>query len=307
MNARPSDLSDDASARNTLARVLPNSIFLIVVHAWAVLWAVILPADPWAIGSALLAYAAGMFSSSAGYHRYFSHRSFQTSRWFAFLLGWAAESTLQRGVLWWAAVHRHHHRHSDEPADLHSPVCHGFVHSHIGWVISPEANRIDLGPVADLMRRPELVWLDRYYLIPGIAFPVAVGLFGLTVGGLHGCLWALTWAWAVPLVLLYHGSFTINSVNHVWGNRVYDTPDDSRNNAVLALVSFGEGWHNNHHHYPTSCRQGFLWWQFDITFYVLTLLSWVGLVWDLKAPPARVLAERGQIGATRPPPDEPSS
>lgn len=232
-------------------------------------------------------YAIGMVSVTAGYHRYFSHRSFQTSRPMQFALAWLAQSTVQKGVLWWAAHHREHHRFSDQPGDPHSPWMDGNWHAHLGWVLSADRLERNDQNIPDLLKVPELVWIDRFYLLPALVLGLVLGMFG----GWN----AVVWGFAVPVLGVQHATFTINSVAHLWGVRPYDTADQSRNNALLALLTFGEGWHNNHHFYPGAARQGFLWWQVDLTWYVLVALRSVGMVWDLREPPARVhLARRGR-------------
>ncbi len=233
----------------------------------------------WSLALAAVTYAIGMFGVTGGYHRYFSHRTYKTSRPFAVALAVMAQMTAQKGIIWWARNHRHHHRYSDTPQDLHSPLQKGFVYSHVGWLFDtddhPEGNT-----VADLERVPELAWLDKNWLVP----PVLWGFTYWLIGGWE----ALFTGFFFAMVLLHHGTFTINSLSHVWGTRTYDTADTSRNNFVLALITFGEGWHNNHHHYMRSTRQGFEWWQLDITYLVLKGLERLGLVWDLREPPESV-------------------
>jgi stearoyl-CoA desaturase (delta-9 desaturase) len=229
---------------------------------------------------ALALYPIRMFFVTAGYHRYFSHRTFKTSRVGQAVLAFITQTSMQRGVLWWAATHRHHHRTSDEPDDIHSPVQNGFWYSHLGWSCSPKSNEIQAKECRDLTRYPELVAIDRAKHLPGILFAAIL----LLVGGAH----ALVWGFFVSTVILWHGTFTINSLSHVIGRRRYATTDDSRNNWLLALITLGEGWHNNHHHYQSSCRQGFFWWEVDLTYYGLRALSWVGLVWDVREPPRHI-------------------
>jgi stearoyl-CoA desaturase (delta-9 desaturase) len=230
-----------------------------------------------------------MFAIGAGYHRYFSHRSFSTSRPFQFVLAFLAQSSAQKSVLWWAAKHRDHHLHSDTERDVHSPRQTGFFYSHLGWIFSRKHDRADLSKVADLTRYPELMWLHKYELLAPFALAiicfVAAGWAGLVVG----FLWST--------VLVYHATFCINSLAHVQGSKRYVTGDNSRNNWVLALFTMGEGWHNNHHAYQSSVRQGFRWWELDTTYYILRGLAWLGLVWDLKMPPAKVLRNEHRLGA----------
>jgi stearoyl-CoA desaturase (delta-9 desaturase) len=229
----------------------------------------------------LALYAIRMFFVTAGYHRYFSHRSYKTSRAFQFILAFMAMSSAQKGVLWWAAHHRNHHRFSDTEEDLHSPMQFGFWWSHVGWILSDSYNKTEMHLIRDFAKFPELRWLDRYHLVPPAVLAVALFLFGG---------WgALVWGFFISTVILWHGSFTINSLAHLFGRRRYQTTDTSRNNWWLALITLGEGWHNNHHHYMASVRQGFFWWEIDVTYYVLKLLSWCRIVWDLRIPPPHVL------------------
>lgn len=240
-----------------------------------------------------LVYACGMFFVTAGYHRYFSHRSFKTSRWFQFVLAFGAQITIQKSVLWWAARHRHHHKMSDHPEDVHSTRHHGFWWSHMGWFLSRQYKATDFDSIRDMAKYPELRMLHGHPMdyMPGVLYAALMYVIGGT--------WLLAWGAMIPLVLVWHGTFTINSLSHVFGWQRYDTNDDSKNNPILALVTLGEGWHNNHHHYQRSCRQGFFWWEFDITYYVLRLLSVVGLVWDVTSPPKHVIEGRTR-GEARP-------
>ncbi|MBS1119051.1 MAG: Fatty acid desaturase [Deltaproteobacteria bacterium] len=231
-----------------------------------------------------------MFFVTAAYHRYFSHRSYKTSRWFQFLLALGATTTAQKGPLWWAAHHRIHHKLSDAPGDLHSVIQSGFWWAHHGWILSRDLEDTDLSRIKDFSRFPELRWLNTWWMLPVIG--IAVVMFAL------GGLFALVWGFAVAQVLCWHGTFTINSLSHVWGKRRYATGDDSRNNPVLAVITMGEGWHNNHHHYQVSARQGFYWWEIDCTYYVLRALSAVGLVWDLHGIPARIRDARPDAPAS---------
>ncbi len=228
-----------------------------------------------------LLYYAGMFFVTAGYHRYFSHRTFKTSRWFQFFLAFMAMTSAQKGVLWWAAHHRHHHKYSDTPEDIHSPTQGGFWWSHIGWILSDRFDETRTELIPDLHKFPELRWLNKYHLVP--PFVMAVTLF--LIGG-----WGMMiWGFFIRTVTLWHGSFTVNSLTHVFGRRRYPTTDTSRNSFLIALITMGEGWHNNHHHYMASARQGFFWWEFDPTYYVLKVLSWCRIVWDLRPVPLHVL------------------
>ena len=227
-------------------------------------------------------FALRMLAITAGYHRYFAHRTYKTTRAFQFLLGLAGCTAIQSGPIRWAAVHRYHHRHSDLPGDLHSPRQSGFWWSHMGWVLpgTPDVGDVDLVP--DLWHFPELRWLDRNCLLPPLALAVACFLVGSWSG--------FIWGFVVSTVLVYHATFAVNSLAHLFGRQRYRTGDDSRNNWLVALVTFGEGWHNNHHHYQAAANQGFFWWELDVTYYVLRLVAVAGLIWDLRTPPAHVLA-----------------
>ena len=229
-----------------------------------------------------------MFGITAGYHRYFSHRSFKTGRVFQFVLAVLGTLSVQKGVLWWAANHRLHHKFSDHEGDLHSPLLSGFWWSHVGWILSPDHEETHYDRIPDLAKYPELRWINEHFLVPPIAMAVAL----YAVGGVS---W-LVWGFFVSTTLLWHATFMINSLAHVYGSRRYPTTDTSRNNFWLALLTMGEGWHNNHHCFMNSTRQGFFWWEIDATYYVLKALSWIGVTWDLIEPPARLL-EREIAGA----------
>jgi stearoyl-CoA desaturase (delta-9 desaturase) len=268
--------SPEAVDRPDLATAIP----FLLVHL-ASFSAFLVPFKGWYVGLAVGLYYLRMFGITAGYHRYFSHRSYKTSRVFQFLLACLAMSSSQKGVLWWAAHHRTHHRYSDQPQDVHSPVQRGFWWAHVGWIFAPRNDGAELSRVGDLARFPELRWLERWYFVPPVA--LAAGLL------LWGGLPALIWGFFISTTLLWHGTFTINSLAHVFGRRRYATPDDSRNNWFLSLLTLGEGWHNNHHFYRPAANQGFFWWEFDPTFYALKALSWVGVIWDVRTPPRHVL------------------
>ena len=200
-----------------------------------------------------------------------------------------ATTSIQKGPLWWASKHRHHHKYSDEPNDVHSPVQRGFWYSHVGWITSGDHIHTDLNVVRDLAKFPELVWLNKYHWVA----PVVMGLLCYLAAGWSGLVVGMGWS----TVACWHGTFTINSLTHVFGKRRYATTDDSRNNWWLALITMGEGWHNNHHHFQACARQGFYWWEYDVTYYILRGLAAVGIVWDLKEPPARVYQDVDRAGA----------
>jgi stearoyl-CoA desaturase (Delta-9 desaturase) len=242
-----------------------------------------------AIATCVVLYWLRMFAIGAGYHRYFSHRAYSTSRIFQFILAFLAQGSAQKSVLWWAAKHRHHHLHSDTRQDVHSPRHRGFVYSHVGWIFARQHDATDLLKVADFASYPELIWLHRLEVLPAIMVAALCGLIAGWSGLVVGFLWST--------VLLYHATFCINSLAHVHGRKRYVTGDDSRNNWLLALFTMGEGWHNNHHAYQSSARQGFRWWELDLTFYILKTLSWLGIIWDLKAPPEQVLRNEHRLGS----------
>jgi stearoyl-CoA desaturase (delta-9 desaturase) len=268
--------------------IYPSAIPFILVHlgCFAAIWTGV----TWqALVICVTLYWLRIFVIGAGYHRYFSHRSYTTSRAFQFVLALMCQTTAQKSVIWWASKHRHHHLHSDTEHDVHSPRHHGFIYSHLGWIFARKHTDPDFAKVADLTRYPELMWLHKVEVLPAVVLAglcyLAAGWSGLVVG----FLWST--------VLVYHGTFCINSLAHVSGSKRYVTGDDSRNNFLLAIVTMGEGWHNNHHAYQSSVRQGFKWWEIDPTYYLLCALSWIGLVWDLKTPPELVLRNEQRLGA----------
>ncbi|MEO8845177.1 MAG: acyl-CoA desaturase [Kofleriaceae bacterium] len=250
------------------------------VHLLAIVGIAILGLSWTGVALCAALYLPRMWFVTGAYHRYFSHRAYKTSRWFQFLLALGAASTAQKGPLWWAAHHRVHHKLSDQPGDLHSVIQSGFWWSHMGWILSRDLEETDYSRIKDFSKYPELRWLDKYWVVP----PIAVGTITFLLGG----FFALVWGFAVAQVLCWHGTFTINSLSHIWGGRRYKTEDDSRNNPVLAAITLGEGWHNNHHHYQVSARNGFFWWEYDVTYYGLKALAFVGLVWDLHGVPDHV-------------------
>jgi stearoyl-CoA desaturase (delta-9 desaturase) len=246
-----------------------------------------------AVAVAVAFYFVRMFAITGWYHRYFSHRTFKTSRPVQFLFALLGGSCAQRGPLWWAGHHRHHHIASDTPEDVHSPRHGGFLWSHMGWVMSQTHYAPRLKAIADFAKFPELRFLDRFdILIPtitgfgmfGLGWLLEVQAPGLGTNGLQ----MLIWGFFISTVALFHGTCTINSLSHVYGSQRYQTGDDSRNNLILALITMGEGWHNNHHYYPASTRQGFYWWEIDLTYYGLKLLEQLGLVWDIRNVPTYV-------------------
>ena len=249
-----------------------------------------------ALGLCALTYAVRVFALTGGYHRYFSHNSFKTSRTFAFVLAFLGGTSAQLGALWWAAHHRHHHLHSDTEKDIHSPHVQGLFWSHLGWLLCRKYARTELDRIRDFAKYPELRFLDRFHAIPPILLGVGLYFLGQWLATAHPGLgtngWQLVfWGFFLSTVLVYHATFCINSLTHMVGRRRFNTNDHSRNSLTLALITFGEGWHNNHHRYPVATRQGMYWWEIDITYYILKALSWVGIVWDLRGHPAKLYEE----------------
>lgn len=239
-------------------------------------------------------YFTRMFFVTGGYHRYFSHRTYQTSRWFQFVIAFLAQTSAQKGVLWWSANHRHHHRYSDTVDDPHSKKVYGFWYSHVGWIVGPDHEVTQTELVRDLAKYPELVWLDRHYLVPPVLLGTIVTLVGGVVnGGSLSTMFTAGWStlligFFLSTIILYHATFAINSLMHWIGKPRYRTGEESKNSAILALISLGEGWHNNHHYYQRATRQGFFWWEIDITYYLLKIISWTGLIWDISEVPDHV-------------------
>jgi len=264
--------------------VYPSAVPFVLAHlaCFGALWSGVTWTSVWlAIGL----YWLRMFAVTGGYHRYFSHRTYKTNRFGQFLLALLAQSTAQKSVLWWASKHRHHHRYADTEHDVHSPVHTSFAYSHLGWIFSTQHARFDDSSIADLTKFPELRWLHRFEIAPAIL----LALICFAIDGWAGLFVGFFWS----TVAVYHATFCINSLAHVHGDKDYVTGDESRNNWWLAIITMGEGWHNNHHAYQYSVRQGFRWWQWDPTYYLILGLSKLRLVWDLKEPPQAVI-ERSQ-------------
>lgn len=229
----------------------------------------------------LITYFARHVGLVIGYHRYFAHRSFKTSRWFQFVLALHGSLCAERGALWWAQTHRHHHRFSDTPNDIHSPWYQGILYSHSGWFLDPRHRHVDLKRVPDLARFPELVWIDRWAALPLVTYAVAISLaFGLT---------GFVWGFCVSTVMIWHTTHTIQSISHrLGGVRRYPTNDESRNHWLVGVIALGDGWHNNHHYYPGSARHGFFWWEIDLAWYLLKGLALTGVIWNVKVPPPAI-------------------
>lgn len=247
-----------------------------------------------ALGLCFFSYFIRMFAITGFYHRYFSHRTFKTSRFMQFIFALLGCSAAQKGPLWWAAHHRHHHQYSDQPEDLHSPKQDGFWWSHVGWFLCEKNYLTDFKRIKDYEKFPELFFLNRFDTLVPIIYAVCMFFIGYFAEKFYPELgttsWqCLIWGFFVSTVILSHCTGFINSLSHVFGSRRFQTKDTSRNNFILAIVTLGEGWHNNHHHWPSSCSQGFYWWEVDITYYMLKVLEKLGLIWDVRKVPKEVL------------------
>lgn len=254
----------------------------------------------------LFMYYFRMFFISAGYHRYFSHKTYETSRFFQFLIAFFAQTSIQKGALWWASQHRIHHRYSDTAHDPHSANIYGFFYAHIGWIMGPDYQKTRYDLIQDFAKYPELRFLNRFFMVPPIIMAVIIYFIGNMLNGQGLTDWNAGWSTVVvgyltSTVILYHGTFSINSLMHKIGRRRYRTKDHSRNNAVLALITMGEGWHNNHHYYQGSCRQGFFWWEFDPSYYVLKTLALFGIVWNIRPVPVEVKYGSKRLDGKKPP------
>ncbi|WP_024931237.1 acyl-CoA desaturase [Methylophilus sp. OH31] len=272
-------------------RVLPFvALHLALVALFWVGW------SPFAVIFAILMYVVRMFAITGFYHRYFAHKTFQTSRIAQFIFALIGATAVQRGPLWWAAHHRCHHMHADQPLDVHSPHQHGLLWSHLGWFLSHANFKTQLDRVRELSRYRELCWLDRFDSLIPIAFAAIIYSLGALLQARAPVLqtsgWQLiVWGFVVSTIALYHATFCVNSLAHVWGSRRYATRDHSRNNLLIAILTLGEGWHNNHHHFPGSAKQGFYWWEIDLTYYGLKLLAALGIIWQLKQVPLEIRAQ----------------
>jgi stearoyl-CoA desaturase (delta-9 desaturase) len=239
----------------------------------------------------LALYVVRMFAITAGFHRLLAHRTYRTSRLFQFLMAFIGTASYQKGPLWWSAHHRRHHLVADTAHDFHSPLTRRFWRAHFGWFLSRDSQKTEWKLIANLSKYPELRFLNRFYSLPPIMLALSAFVLGAALErwapGLGTSSWQmLVWAFFISTVVLYHGTFTVNSLAHIFGKRRFATNDNSRNNLFVALITLGEGWHNNHHYYSSSERQGFYWWEIDVSHYTLRVFSWLGIVWDLNTPPA---------------------
>jgi len=277
-------LAEPSTATRPPHVVRPSAVAgFLLVHVAAALGVVLVGFSWTGVALCVASYYLRMFAITAGFHRYFSHRAYRLSRVSQFLLAFLGQTSAQKGVLWWASNHRHHHKYSDRPEDIHSPVQNGFWWSHIGWILSGLYDETDYSRIPDLAKFPELRWLNRNQYAATMVYAVALYLaFGWT---------GLVYGYFLSTVLLWHGTFTINSLMHLFGRRVFPTADQSRNSMIFALITMGEGWHNNHHYYPISAAQGFTWWQVDMSFSLLWLGEKIGLVTGLRRAPSLAVTE----------------
>lgn len=276
--AEPGSRYRDADGVWSHQRILSVTLYW-GIHASCLL-AFVTGVSTWSLALCVGLFFLRMFGITGGYHRYFAHRGYRTGRVFQFVLAVLGCLAVQKGPLWWAAGHRRHHRFSDQEGDMHSPRD-GFWWSHQAWIFDGKWDDTEIDSIRDFAKYPELVWLNQWHIVPPAL--LAIALFAL--GGLE----ALVWGFAISTTLLWHSTYSINSLAHRWGSQRYETGDDSRNNLWLALLTLGEGWHNNHHHYMASARNGFFWWEIDVTYYTLCLFEKLGLVSHLRLPPERAL------------------
>ena len=269
------------------SRIIP----FIVLHLsiFAVFW---VGWSPIALGFAIFFYALRMFGITAFYHRYFSHKTFKTSRAAQFIFAIIGAAATQRGPLWWASNHRHHHVHSDKPSDIHSPKQTGFLWSHMGWFLSKKNFKTNFERIQDFAKFPELTWLDRFDVVVPFLFAVLTFSIGFFLNVFFPSLgtsgWQMfVWAYVISTIFVFHGTFVINSLAHVIGKPRFKTRDESKNSFILALITFGEGWHNNHHKFPGSARQGLHWWEIDLSYYGLLVLEKLGIIWDINKGPSK--------------------
>jgi len=291
-----------ASAHGSRIRLLSNLPFL-AVHAGClgVLWTGV---STVALAAAAAGYLARMFFITAFYHRYFSHRTFRAGRLVQFVMALTGTTAGQRGPIWWAAHHRHHHQHADDEPDLHSPTLRGFWMSHCGWFLTDAAQSSPERYARDWRALPELRLLDRFYWVGPALWAGGCAALGEALDH-HapqlgtGPMQMLVWGFCISTVLVYHATYCINSLAHRWGRRRFETPDKSRNSLILALMTLGEGWHNNHHRFPACARQGFRWWEIDISYYLLRALAALRIIRGLRPLPGRILEEARRADSAR--------
>jgi stearoyl-CoA desaturase (delta-9 desaturase) len=268
-----------------MASVRAHVLVFWTVQATALL-AFVVPFSWGLAGLGAASYLLRMLGVTLGFHRYFSHRTFQMGRSLRFFWALLGTTAMQKGPIWWASKHVAHHRFADRDGDPHSPGLRGFYYAHVGWFLDdPAQDPVDPhSPVVrDFGLFPEIRLLDRFYFLPPLLLALACALAGGGPG--------VVWGFCVPTFLLSHATFAINTVNHTLGSRRFETPDNSRNNVLTALLTLGEGWHNNHHRYQRAARNGFYSWELDPTYYLIRLLGLVRLAWAIEPVPERVYRE----------------
>jgi stearoyl-CoA desaturase (delta-9 desaturase) len=245
-------------------------------------------------------YVLTALGITVGFHRLFTHRSFETYAWIKFIFAALGSMAVQGSLFKWVAMHRRHHQYSDTPDDPHSPHNHGsgvigllrgFWHAHIGWIFQPDPPDLD-NYVKDLQKSRSLrvasaMW--PFWIALGLVIPGLIG--GLVKGSWLGVWTGLIWGGLVRIFLVHHVTWSVNSACHLWGFRPYDSGDESRDNVVFGVLAMGEGWHATHHAFPTSARHGLRWWQIDTSYYVIRMMNWLGLAWNVRIPTREAQAQ----------------
>jgi stearoyl-CoA desaturase (delta-9 desaturase) len=262
----------------------------------------------WGFGWIELGLLLGMYALTAvgitvGFHRLFTHRSFETNEVVRFVLAVLGSMAVQGNLLKWVAIHRRHHQHSDEPDDPHTPhhsgrglpgLVRGAWHAHVGWAFVPDPPHLSRY-VKDLRRSPAIrvaSALFPLWVVLGLALPAVMGW--LAIGGWSGAVLGLIWGGLIRVFLVHHVTWSINSACHIWGTRPFVSGDESRNNLVFGVLAFGEGWHNNHHAFPTSARHGLRWWEVDFSYWMIKAMTWCGLAWQVRLPDPKDLSDRAR-------------
>jgi len=288
---------------NSITLTLPRIGFIAAIAA--VIWweKTVTPLD---IALLVGFYMITILGVSVGYHRLFSHKAFKTGPIMKTIIGIAASISTQGTIASWVSHHRQHHLYSDQPGDVHSPHLHGdgfwgqlqgFWHGHFGWMVGatwveplPYINDLKSDRIVQMLDRFCLVWI-----VLGLVLPAAIG--GAICGSWEGAFRGLIWGGALRIMLSFQGTLSVNSICHLWGTQPFKTGDFSRNNPLIAMITLGEGWHNNHHAFPYSARFSMNWWQVDFSWWVIALLERLGLVWDVKFPSKQDIERKQQENA----------
>jgi stearoyl-CoA desaturase (Delta-9 desaturase) len=249
-------------------------------------------------------YVLTALGITVGFHRLFVHRSFETNMVVKFIFAVLGSMAVQGSLFKWVAIHRRHHQHSDTPEDPHSPHHHGHGvwgvlagawHAHIGWFFKPDPPDLDRY-IPDLQKSPSLrivSALSLFWVVLGLILPGVLG--GIISQSWAGVWTGVIWGGLVRVFLVHHVTWSINSACHLWGLRPYRSEDESRNNVLFGILGLGEGWHNTHHAFPTSARHGLRWWQIDVSYWVIRMLSFVGLAWNVRLPSEEAQAKERRI------------